>query len=334
MMTDVDDRLTAAELAQLWNTFMNNKMYKCVLLYCENKVEDQELTAIIKNAIQICDGIISEIIAIYEKENHPIPIAMNEDEDVNISAPKLYSEILMLSYIHDMTRYGMIGYSTAVSIAVREDVEELFNKALQEDIQLYKRTLSLLQSKGTYYRSPSIPIPEKIEIADKGSYLSGFVGKQRALTVIEVMNLYNDMQRNALGKAVFLGLSQTVASNDIEKFLLKCVNHFNKNVEKFANTLIKDNISTSPTLDSEVLHSTTPPFSERLMLGQVVMFIATLTGYYGTALGTVSRRDLGEIYAAVLVDTVELSNQAAKLLIKYGWLEQAPQSVDHKFQMK
>ncbi|MDQ0269005.1 DUF3231 family protein [Cytobacillus purgationiresistens] len=328
-MTEMDQRLTSAEMAQLWNAYMNNNMYMCVLKFFKEKTEDNDLCAIIDFAIETCEKLVNEIIGIYEKEDHPIQKSVTVEEDVNLQAPLLYSEVLMLSYIHDMTRYGMIGYSTAVSIAVRSDVLELFTESLHLDIELYKKALKLLQDKGVYYRNPSVPIPEKVEIAKKEGYLSGFIGEQRALTVIEIMNIYNDMQRNALGKALLLGFSQTAASPDVIKFMTKGVRLFNESVEEFTKTLIKENISVSSTWDSEVLNSTTPPFSDKLMMMQVVMYIATISGFYGTALGTSSRRDLGVMYGKLMAEILSLGNEAAKILITNGWLEQAPQSIDH-----
>ncbi|MEK5107382.1 DUF3231 family protein [Cytobacillus sp. FSL K6-0129] len=329
-MAEKDQRLTASELAQLWNAYMNNKMYKCVLQYFYEKADKGEIKEFIETAIEMCDEIIFDITTIYNKNNHPLPKAFSEEEDVNVTAPKLYSDVFILAYMHDMTRYGIIGYGTALAIAIHEDVDQVFTKALEKGSQLYRWAIKLQQEKGVFHPSPSIPIPEKIEIAEKNSYLNGFISEQRALSVVEIMNVYNDMQRNALGKALFLGLCQTVTSNDIKKFLRKGLDLFDENVQEFANTLIKDSISVSPTWDSEVLNSTTPPFSEKLMLYQVVIFIATLSGYYGTALGTTTRRDLTVMYAKIMTETLDLGNQSASLLIKYGWLEQAPQSVDHR----
>lgn len=329
-MAAIDNRLTASELAQLWNAYMNNKMYKCVLLYFHEKADKAELQDFIQTALDMCDEVIADVTKVYQEFSHPIPKAFSEEEDVNVTAPKLFSDVFILAYMHDMTRYGMIGYSTAVAISINEEVDRLFASALEKGIELYRKVIQLLQKNGVFHPAPSIPIPEKIEIAEKSSYLSGFFGEQRALSVIEIMNVYNDMQRNGLGKALFLGLCQTVTSDDIKKFLKKGLDLFDENVQQFANTLIKDSISVSPTWDSEVLNSTIPPFSEKLMLYQVVMFIATLSGYYGTALGTTTRRDLSLIYAKIMTETLELGNQSASLLIKYGWLEQAPQSVDHR----
>lgn len=130
-MAEKDQRLTASELAQLWNAYMNNKMYKCVLQYFYEKADKGDIKEFIETAIEMCDEIIFDITTIYNKNNHPLPKAFSEEEDVNVTAPKLYSDVFILAYMHDMTRYGMIGYGTALAIAIHEDVDQIFSKALK-----------------------------------------------------------------------------------------------------------------------------------------------------------------------------------------------------------
>lgn len=77
-------------------------------------------------------------------------------------------------------------------------------EATKLDMELYKKTLNLLLEKGLYFRAAAIPIPEKVDFVQKQSYLTGWFGERRPLNAAEIMNLYDDMQRNGIGKALVL----------------------------------------------------------------------------------------------------------------------------------
>lgn len=328
MNSEHNIRLTSAEIAQLWTGYMNNSMSKCVLKYFREKTQDEEIRTVINLAISIAEKMLQNITEIYVKENHPIPVAFNESEDVNINAPALYSDTFFLNFVHNMSRHGLTAYGAALSGCVRSDVLELFSSAVDLTRELYFKSLNVSLEKGLYSRAAYIPIPEKVEFIEKQGYLTGWFGERRPINSLEIMHFYENMQRNALGKALLLGFAEVAGSKEVQNYMVRGANIANKVVEIMAHILAEENISESPTYDSEVLKSTTPPFSEKLMMFQVTMLTGMSLGYYGTAVGTVARRDLGAKFLRIFLEAVQYAEDGANIMIEHGWMEKPPASID------
>ncbi|MFC2948366.1 DUF3231 family protein [Virgibacillus sediminis] len=329
METEHNIRLTSPEIASLWTAYMNNSMSYCILKYFKEKTQDTEIRSVIELAMEFSESILNDIKAIYEKENHAIPVAFNVSEDVNLHAPALYTDIFHLRFVHNMAKHGMTSYGASFAGSSRPDMMELNSKAIDLTRKLYIESLQLALEKGLYNRAASIPIPDQVEFVEKQGYLTGWFGERRPMNAIEIMHFYNNMDRNAVGKALLLGFAQTSGLKEISNYMVRGVHIASKVVEFMANILSQENLSQSPTLDSEVLKSTTPPFSDKLMMYQVSMLSGLSLGYYGVALGTVARRDLGSKFIRILLEGVQYAEDGANLMIEHGWMEKPPASIDN-----
>lgn len=328
MNSEHNIRLTSAEIAQLWTGYMNNSMSKCVLKYFKEKTQDEEIRTVINLAISIADKMLQNITEIYVKENHPIPVAFSESEDVNVNAPALYSDTFFLNFVHNMSRHGLSAYGAALAGCARCDVLELFSSAVDLTRELYVKSLNVSLEKGLYSRAAYIPIPDKVEFIEKQGYLTGWFGERRPINSLEIMHFYENMQRNAVGKSLLLGFAQTAGLKEVQNYMVRGAQIANKVVEIMAHILSEENISESPTYDSEVLKSTTPPFSDKLMMFQVSMLTGMSLGYYGTAIGTVARRDLGAKFLRIFLEAVQYAEDGANIMIEHGWMEKPPASID------
>jgi hypothetical protein len=329
MNPDHNIRLTASEIASLWTAYMNNSMSKCVLMYFKEKTQDKEIASVIELGIEIAEAMIRRITAIYQQENHALPQAFNESEDVNVNAPALYSDTFHLQFVHNMARHGMTSYGSSFSGCAREDVKEIFSSAIDMTRDLYNKSLSVLLEKGLYNRAPSIPLPEKVGFIEKQGYLTGWFGERRPINSIEIMHFYNNMQRNTVGKAMLLGFAQTASLEKVRNYMVRGSQIANKVLEFMAHILSEENISDTQTMDSEVLQSTTPPFSDKLMMFQVSLLSGMSLGYYGVALGTVSRRDLGSKFFRITLEALQYAEDGANIMIEHGWMEKPPESFDN-----
>jgi hypothetical protein len=142
------------------------------------------------------------------------------------------------------------------------------------------------------------------------------------------MHFYENMQRNGVGKALLLGFVQVAGLKEVQNFMKKGATIASKVVEVMAHILAEENISESPTYDSEVLKSTTPPFSDKLMMFQVTILTGMSLGYYGTAIGTVARHDLGSKFIRLVLEAVQFAEDGANIMIEHGWMEKPPASYD------
>ena len=97
-MTEHHTQLTSAEIASIWTAYMNDSMSKCVLGYFLKDVEDQEIRSIIQHAYELTSTHIEKLTHIFQKEQFPLPTGFTS-EDVNMNAPRLYTDTFMLEYI-------------------------------------------------------------------------------------------------------------------------------------------------------------------------------------------------------------------------------------------
>jgi hypothetical protein len=83
-------------------------------------------------------------------------------------------------------------------------------------------------------------------------------------------------------------------------------------------------------LDSDIMDSTTPPFSDKLMLFLISQLMAMGIGYYAAAMGASFRVDIAVDYGRLMVEIETYVHDGVKMLIKNGWMEEPPLADDRK----
>lgn len=330
MQTEHNIRLTSAELAELWAAYMNDSMAICVLKYFLNKVEDTEIRPVIEYGLELSQSHVTKITKIFEGENFPIPVGFNEEEDVELNAPRLYSDTYFLQYVKQMGQLGMNAYSMAIATSTREDVYDYFSECFSQADKLHKMASRVLLSKGLYIRPPYIPTPTTPDFVKKQSFLTGWFGDRRPLTGLEISNLFANIQRNALGVATLIGFAQTAKIQEVKQFMQRGVDIAKKHVTIFGEVMKEDDLPVPMTWDTEVMDSTTFVFSDKLIMFQTTALIAIGIGYYGTSMSTSPRRDIGLHYTRLSTEIGQYAEDGANIMINNGWLEQPPTAADRQ----
>lgn len=326
METEKSVKLTAAELSQIWSGYQNDTMLKCVLQYFRETVEDSDIQLIVEHALNLSMSHIEKLTAIFDKEAHPLPVGFT-DSDVDLNAPRLYSDPFILYYLHQAGKLGINAMSVAVALSTRSDIYAYFSECLSEYVHLHKKTTDVLLSKGLYIRSPHLPTPKGANFVKQKNFLSGF-GEKRPLVSLEVTNLFDNIQRNALGASTVMGFAQVARSKKVAQYMVDGKEIAEKHVEIFGSELRKDDLNVPISWAIEVTDSTVPPFSDKLMMFHTTALISIGMGYYGTSMATAFRSDLIADYARLLAEIAKYSGEGAKLLIENGWLEEPPQAAD------
>ena len=130
-MTEHHTQLTSAEMASIWTAYLNDSMSKCVLGYFLKDVEDEEIRSIIQHAYDLSSTHIEKLTHIFQKEQLPLPIGFTS-EDVNMNAPRLYTDTFMLEYIGHISRAGLLAYGGFVAMSARKDIRSYFIEGLTE----------------------------------------------------------------------------------------------------------------------------------------------------------------------------------------------------------
>lgn len=321
-------KLTAAELSQLWTAYLADTLAMCELTYYMNTVEDNEIQELVSLALQESEAHIQQLTAIFNDNQYPVPKGFTIKEDVNLQAPRLFSDVFVLHWLNQFGKIGMNAYSLSVTVVAREDIHDYFSKCLAESNDMIKRTNKLMLSKGIFVRPPSLTAPDSIDFVKSQQFLAGWFGDVRPLTSLEITHLYANTQRNALGAAAMIGFTQTAQSKEAGRYFQRGKEIANKHIEIFSTTMRKNDLPAITTMESEVTDSKVETFSDKLMMYKGTVLIGVSLGYYGMGMSGSPRRDIGIHYGRLMVEIAKYAEDGANILIKNGWMEEPPRALD------
>ncbi|MGM8365725.1 DUF3231 family protein [Virgibacillus sp. W0181] len=323
-------QLTSAEIGSLWSAYQSDSMAIQVLNYAMNHVKDEEIRSILQYALDLSQKNVTFIQTLFTTEQIAVPEGYS-NQDVNINAAPLYTDDFFLLYIQNLGKLGMNAYTLALSNAARSDVFQFFKQSLSNATELLDQAVQIKLSKGIFTRPPYIPYPQMIEYVNKQNYLSGgWFSDKRPLNAIEITNLYFNVERNTIGKALITGFSQVAASKEVRQFMSKGRDISRKHTDIFSNLLREDYLTVPVAWDAQPTDSTEAPFSDKLMMFHILTMNASGIGEYGTALGVSERADLSVTYTRLTAEIAKFLKDGADIMINNGWMEKPPQAADRK----
>lgn len=327
-MKEHNIQLTTPEIAALWTTYIQNSATMCFYKHFLQHVEDSEIEHVLKESLYLEERYNEEIRKIFTKESLPIPDAFS-DKDVNLEAPPLYTDLFALSFAYRVGQMTVPHYATVLTKIARSDVVAFFSECLKTSTKHYKHALNLMLDKGIYDRPPKIPYPKKVQyIQDQQTILGTWFGDKRPLNVMELGEIFYVIERNYIGMIMLIGLIQVMRDQEIKVYLEKGKKLAEKQVDVFNKVLKKEEHLGNIPVSMEVTDSIVSPFSDRLIL-----FLITTTSSAGLfllayAMSTSMRKDLNMHYSTIMLDVAKYGEEGLEMLIKRGWMEQPPQSVD------
>ncbi|USK83806.1 DUF3231 family protein [Peribacillus asahii] len=322
-------QLNASEIANLWTTYMNNLMYIFSIPYYMKKCEDEEICSIIELTLEISQEIVVNVEEILKQENFPLPLGFTE-EDVDLNAPRLYSDQFALIQYNALAENGLEFYGLSLVNSTRVDVRDFFTHCVSLTTKLYNQSKDLLVKRGLANSAPTIPIPEKADFVHQQGFLTGWFGDRRPLNAIEINQLVFNIRGGALAGAKLMSYSQIAKSKDLREFFIRGKEMCDKHIEVFTSLLREDDLPSLTTYESEVTNSTIPPFSDKMMMFFIMTIGAVFISKYGSAIGLCNRRDIGLHFTRLLAETAKYLEDAANIMIKNGWMEQPPQATARK----
>ncbi|WP_339216086.1 DUF3231 family protein [Ornithinibacillus sp. FSL M8-0202] len=319
--------LTSGEIASLWTNYMNDSMSKWVLLYMLKDLEDSDIIPIVQHASELSISHLEKMKEIFEKEDYAVPMAF-EENDVNMEAPWLYTDIFCLNYVNHMARVGMVAYSGFLTMCTRKDIRDYYTQALQSTAELYNRTLDIQLEKGVNARHPYIMVPKEADYVRSKQYLSGLnpFNEKRPLNAIEISYLYMNIMTNALGMKLCISFAQTSPNKEVQEFMLRGKEIAKKHLKLFNDLLMKEDIEAPEVPDVAVSDSTTWTFSDKMMMFHVSLLMQAGVGNYATAAAASQRSDLMLNYERLSLEVAAYSKSGVDIMIKNKWLEQPPET--------
>ena len=321
--------LTASEISNLWANYLDDSMVTIGFRYFLNHCDDQEVREILDTALEYSQQHIYKLTNLFQRENFPIPRGFT-DQDVNVNAPRLFSDVLYLHYLVHMCQYSMTVYSLALSTAARPDIISYFSECLHQAIQLHNKAKALMQSKGLFERDPIIPIPDTIDFVKKQNFIAGWFGDKRPISGVEVSNLFLNMKLCELGKAITNAFNQVADSKEVKKYMERGRDIATKHIDIFSALLKEGELPSPSSLVDHITNSTESPFSDKLLLFHLNLLVTSGVGQYGTSLSFSPRHDIGAHYTRLIGELLHYSEDGLNIMIDNGWLEQLPLASNRK----
>lgn len=320
-------QLTSAEMGKLWATYVGNTMGKCVLSYYLKHVDDKDIKRVLENAINLDESLLKSIKVLFKEGDFPLPIGFT-DKDVNLDAPRLFHDEFYLHYLQYSGKAGLSIYSVAIPLVTRKVVRDFFMNAMNETAKLLAETNEVLNSKGYLQNSPLIPNPDGIDFVDKQSFLKGFFRDKRSLHGLEIAHLYGNINNDVTSKALIIGFAQGAQREKVRRYLEhgRDINH--KHIEALSKKLSEDSLPSPRLLDHLVTTSTTPPFSDKLMIFHKIDMFSMKIREYANGASLNGRKDIGALYARCLLDVSLYVGDGANIMIEHDWMEQPPEAPD------
>lgn len=168
-------RLTAPEVANIWSQYQADTMAICVYKYMLKIVEDVSIRSILEFSLDLAEVHIKKINQYFRDEKFTIPQGFTDD-DVDLTAPRLFSDEVCLTYTYIMSVNGLAGYTAALTTNIRRDVRDYFVQCQNETMALFNNSLDLLLEKGLVSRPPFINSYDKVEFVEKQAFMKGLLG--------------------------------------------------------------------------------------------------------------------------------------------------------------
>jgi len=321
--------LTSAEIGNLWNMYMGDTLIVCVKKYMIAKAEDAQIRTILQQALTISEKRARDIAAIFNSGNVPIPVGFS-DKDLNIGAPRLYSDTFALYHALSRAKYALQMTAPSLFLAARQDVGALFQEATASCAKLLEDGTQVALAKGILLRAPIVSIPQTPHFVEKPSYIGHIVGEHRPLHVVSLTHVFLSIQENILGKALISGFSQVAHDTELRKFFLRGAEIGAKQIKVLSAMLSDEDVPIPSSPDSMLTSSTRSPFSDKLMINHIILINQFNLADIGTAIGRSSRADIAADYLRLEAEIIQYGEDGVNIAIKNGWLEAPPQVVSHR----
>ena len=329
MPNETKQPLTSAEIANLWNLYVNDTMIICFKKYTIAKAEDKQIRTILQKALNISDKRSKDTTSIFSSENLPIPVGFN-DKDINLEVPRLYSDTLALYHVLTRTRWALTMVSTALYLATRPDVRKFFQDAIASSAKLNEDATQVALTKGLLIHSPIVSVPQAPHFIERSNYIGSIIGKHRPLHVLSLAHIFLSIQENNFGKALITGFSQVARDPEVKKFFIRGAEIGAKHIKVYSSFLSDEDIPITQSNDSMVTDSTIPPFSDKYMMNHILVASTLSIADMGIAIGQSNRADIVSTYSRLLLEILQYGEDGLIIAIKNGWLEAVPQVVNHK----
>lgn len=322
-------RLNASEVSNIWMTYISNTASVCLIRSYLQHAEDADIIKFLEHALHNSNKSVIGSKRLLEKINYPIPIGFSES-DLNLKAPRLFTDKFLLLDIWRLSEYGMIVLAMRLNTSLVREVRDFYTDLLIINISLFNEASDLTIAKGIDVSAPHIPTPENVEFLSKETFFKGLLGDPRTIDALEIQEIVFNLVGMIHGITLLMGFSQVAQSNDTREHLLRGKEICSKHVNVLQSILKNEDLPTIPTFESEVTKSTEPPFSDKLMMFLTLSLSQLVFARYGIAMSLCARADIVVDLTGLMTETANYMKDGAIIMIENSWLEQPPIASNRK----
>jgi hypothetical protein len=299
------------------------------LSYFINRTEDSEVSPILQHALKLSEQHIQYITPIFNQEKLPIPNGFNEN-DVEINAPRLFTDTFYLQYLTYMARVGLHNYTLILNHISRSDIRNFFTNCINESAQLYNMIADIRLSKGIFIKPPIVEVPKEVTYVKSHSFITDFFGEKRPLLTREITHMFGIMLSNIVGEATVTAFGQVAKSKKVSDYFFKGRGLSLEQIQYLSAIHIDEAIPIPASSESYISDSTISPFSDKLMMFQVMAMNSMAITSYGMAFAEALRTDLHMKFGIYSTAIMIYAKEGVDIMIDENWLEQPPQAIKHE----
>ena len=329
MTTEAKIQLTSTELGTLWmayqSTCSNLIFFKVLMDKTINKEAQNILTTYIADVQIVKDKILN----LYNNEKVAIPIGFDEKHIVKEDAP-LFDDIFNIMFLRQIMKINFGHSALFAAMSYMNEVKEIIRLNYDIADKYYTLTTNFLSEKGVLSKPPYVSMPKKVELVEDKNYMSGFnlFSDKRTLNTIEVGFLNEAIENNILGVQMMTGFAQVAENKEVKEYFIEGKELAKKIISKLSNVLLDSDIQPGSTWAGKATDSTSPPFSDHLMMFITNLMSNSAIGYNILGTSFSMRSDLQTKLSLIAKDTFRFSKKGGKLLIQNKWMEEPPQIED------
>lgn len=323
--------ITSTELGTLWMTYQQKTMMIQFLEHFIEHADDMKAHKIMlqfQNDLTTYKGKIEEI---FVAEGAAIPVGFTS-QDVMKGVPALYDHGFDIMFTRLMNKIAMGLHALHITMVYREDIQQMLNELTMIVQKCFIDCSQYLLEKGLLVKSPYVTMPKKTEFAQTNDYLKGssLLKAKRSLNTVEVSHIFASIEANHTGMIMITGFSQVAKEKEVKNFFFEGKELAKSVIKEFGEFLQETDIQPPVSGGGIVTKSTESPFSDKLMMycTSLLSNFSIGSNSIGTAFSL--RNDLPTKGAIFIKDIFEYGHKGAKLMIKYGWLEEPPQMEDRR----
>lgn len=329
MQDTINIPLISSEIAGMWNAYMLDSMNICIIKHFINNVDDIEVRNTIQYALDLSNQHVQVLTGIFNQEGLPVPKGFSDD-DVDVNAPRLFTNSYYLLYISYMSRIGLQYYTLILNHTARADIRNYFSECVAGSVGLYNKLTDLRLTKGIFIRAPRIEVAKSVQFIESSNFIMDLFGEKRSLLAMEITYMFANMLSITMARPLAAGFGQVSKRKDIIDYMLKGIHILKKSYEIFAKVLTDEGIPIPSHSDSYVTDSTIAPFSEKLMMFIWLSIANTATINYAASMVNSLRGDLTASYIRLQEENLKYCKEGMDIMIANRWMEQPPQVISHE----